>query len=190
MMKTNLNVSFPEEEILLPIQGYEGLYSISNFGRVYSHKSNRYLSPVKRTDGYLHVSLCKDGEVKYMKVHRLVLSAFSPRDDSDCLDCNHINGVKDDNRLENLEWSTRAKNMRHSVDVLGNDHGTNRKAVAQFSIDGIRIGVFRSARDAERETGVHNGNICSCAKGSRKQAGGFIWKYLSDLPQEEELAVA
>lgn len=181
-------LSLPSEK-WRPIEGYEGLYSISNLGRIFSHKSHRYkshryLSPFKDKDGYLFVKLYKGGKGKQMKVHRLVLSAFSPRDDSDCLDCNHINGIKDDNRLENLEWVSHAKNLRHSVDVLNNYHGPTRKAVAQFSREGIRLNVFRSIMDAERATGVYKSSICLCAKGRLRHAGGYIWRYSSDLPEE------
>lgn len=94
------------------IRGYEGLYQVSTEGRVRNAKSKRVLRPAKNSSGYLRVLLCKDGDKKNHSVHRLAAIAFVPTNDEK-LEVNHVNGVKTDNRAENLEWVTRSENMRH-----------------------------------------------------------------------------
>lgn len=113
------------KEIWKNIIGYEGSYQVSNLGRVKSlarKKSNQYnsfdkkemiLKPRYSTKGYIHAMLYKDGKSKSFCVHRLVLSAFDrlPKGKEQC---NHINGIKDDNRLENLEWTNNSDNQLHA----------------------------------------------------------------------------
>lgn len=90
------------------IDGYDGAYQVSDLGRVRSNKSGewRVLKPSKNTKGYLQVALWKDGEKKGkgFRVHRLVAQAFIPNYDSSKTLINHINEVKTDNRVSNLEW--------------------------------------------------------------------------------------
>lgn len=107
----------------MPVVGYEGVYSVSDHGRVKSlarpfpsTKKEKILKGGK-VKGYRIIGLCWYG-VRYQRgVHRLVLDAFVGSSE---LECNHINGIKDDNRLENLEWVTKSENMLHSIHILGN----------------------------------------------------------------------
>jgi len=111
-----------------PITEYEGLYEVSDLGRVRrtADSSNRRfkkgyeLSPMSVGKGYLSVTLHDDGRNQRCYVHRLVGFAFcSPPVSLDGVEINHRNGVKTDNRAENLEWVTRSENMRHSHQILG-----------------------------------------------------------------------
>ena len=106
------------EEIWKEIKGYDGHYFVSDLGRIKSFKKNKaiILKACKNTDGYLHVRLSKDGKFKTFRVHRLVAIAFI-KNNLKKETVNHINGIKDDNRLENLEWNTRSENMQHAVDT-------------------------------------------------------------------------
>lgn len=165
-------------EIWLPIPEFEG-YLISNLGRVFSKKTNRMRRPWNNGKGYLQVKLHKSEGVYYKYVHRLVLEAFCPPLDN-TLEANHINGDKGDNRLVNLSWVTSSENKRHSIYSLKNAHGIKPKPVGQFTREGQLIAEYRSAWEAERVTGVHQSSICSCARGSLKQAGGFIWRFLEE----------
>lgn len=107
-------------EIWKPVVGYEGLYSVSNIGRVRSERrtTNTRQGLIRvcfLTNGYPFVPLCKGGKYKNMKVHRLVASAFIGPSE---LVVNHKNGIQTDNRVENLEWVTQSENVRHAWRVL------------------------------------------------------------------------
>lgn len=111
------------KEIWKDIPGYEGSYKISNLGKVQSHiyYNGRTLSDRARilkpflSKGYLRVCLTNnDGYRKYLCVHRMVMLAFHGNSD---LQVNHINGVKTDNRLSNLEYVTRSENMKHAYRI-------------------------------------------------------------------------
>lgn len=108
------------------ISGYEGYYQVSNLGRVRScdrvvmrngvsvFVNGRLLKPVLDSSGYFRIALYKDGKRAFSFVHRLVAIAFLTIDTSRN-EVNHKNGVKDDNRVENLEWCTHLENMRHAI---------------------------------------------------------------------------
>lgn len=107
-------------EIWKDIAGYEGLYQVSNMGRVKSlqstkmHDRVKILSPVCADGRYLRVSLYKDKKSKYFQVHRLVASAFleNPKDKTQV---NHINGDKTNNCVDNLEWALHQKTINTHI---------------------------------------------------------------------------
>lgn len=125
------------KEIWKDIEGYEGIYQISNLGRVKSlirviKRSDgkiktfkeRILKPALNTFGYPYVNLSKQGKVKSFVVHRLVVKAFILNIGNKS-DVNHINGIKTDNRVVNLEWNTRSENVQHAFDNgLNNNKGS------------------------------------------------------------------
>lgn len=110
------------KEIWIDIKEFEGKYQVSNLGRVKSLKDSsgkhRELILKGRSEGhgYLKVDLSKGGKCKSMRIHRLVAEAFIPKPKNKT-DVNHINGIKTDNRLENLEWVTRSENLKHAYDI-------------------------------------------------------------------------
>ena len=170
------------KEVWRDIEGYEGLYQVSSEGRVKSlgrkwRKSERILKPSMDRDGYLQVVLCAGGKPKTLKVHRLVCQAFHENPDNKP-QVNHINEIKTDNRASNLEWATARENTNFGTrnERLGK---AQSKPVAQYAQDGELIKIWASAREAERQAGFKHGYICNSANGKRKQAYGFIWKYVS-----------
>lgn len=98
------------------VEGYEGMYQVSDLGRVRSLKFGkvRVLSPSKNKYGYLCVGLSKENKRKTVKVHRLVAVAFIPNSDESKTIINHINEDKTDNRVENLEWCTAQYNVTYN----------------------------------------------------------------------------
>lgn len=98
------------------IDGYEGMYEVSDLGRVRSKKYGdwRVRRPEKDMGGYLRVVLSKEGKVKSCSVHRLVAQAFIPNDDESKNQINHINEIKTDNRVSNLEWCTAQYNSTYN----------------------------------------------------------------------------
>ncbi len=117
-----------DNEIWKPIEGYDGFYEISNYGRVKSFigwnghevvKRERLLTPYKHraSKNYFRsvVKLRKNGEVKDHKVHQLVAKAFIPNP-NDYKIINHIDGNPLNNRVDNLEWCTQSQNIKHAYD--------------------------------------------------------------------------
>ena len=116
---------------VMPIDGYHGYYSITQCGKVFTHNRSRFLSTKLNQDGYVQVVLFKRGKRKVFLVHRLVGYAFIDNPENKP-QINHINGIKVDNRKENLEWCTIQENITHSIDMglkkssLGEDHGISK----------------------------------------------------------------
>lgn len=109
-------------EIWEPIKGYEGRYEVSTLGRIKSlagkmwgktSQQERVLIPAKAPNGYMRVLLYNSNKRKLISLHRQVAIAFIPNPDNKCC-VNHKNGIKTDNRAENLEWCTQKENIRHS----------------------------------------------------------------------------
>jgi len=113
------------EEIWKDVVGYEGIYQVSNRGRVMRIAPGpgavvgRILKPMGGGNGYLRVGLWRDRKRTHLFVHRLVIEAHIGPAPSPDHEVNHKNGITDDNRVENLEWVTRSENERHAYRVLG-----------------------------------------------------------------------
>jgi len=176
-------------EELKDIIGYEGFYKVSNYGRIFSIKRNRFLKPqIGIKNKYLYIILSKDKKGKGFLVHRLVAIAFIPNPENK-EQVNHIDGNRSNNYLENLEWNTRSENNIHSFKFLNrkaeNKHligmfgGLNHASrhIFQYDRNNIFIKEYNSLIEASRENNVDHKNLCSVARGKLKTAGGFIWRY-------------
>jgi hypothetical protein len=122
-----------QKEIWKDVVGYEGLYKVSNLGTVISlHRgTTRIMKPAVATNGYHQIFLSKNGVRTLTRVHRIVAMAFLPNVENKPL-VNHINGIKTDNNLSNLEWVAFSENGKHAF-ATGLNHTTEkvRKAVSQ-----------------------------------------------------------
>ena len=125
-------------ELWLPIAGFEGLYSVSNQGRIIGHKRHRVperiLAGSKAGNGYRKVILCKEDTRTHRYVHEIVLTTFAgPRPPE--MDAAHGNGIRSDNRLSNLRWATRAGNhadkIAHGTHCAGERHGGRKLNAAE-----------------------------------------------------------
>lgn len=143
------------KEIWKDIEGYEGLYQVSNFGDVksliyHNGTKNRILTPTVNNRGYAHVVLHNNGKVKTFTVHRLVGDAFLKKQDLSFDQINHKDGVKTNNNVTNLEWCNSMINNRHRAKVLGRVGGLPSCIKVRCVENGE---IYYSIRDAERKYG-------------------------------------
>ena len=173
-------------EIWKDVVGYEGLYQVSNLGRVKSFKylKEKILKPSHKDNGYLFITLCKNGVMKRYYIHRLVASAFIPNPQNKPT-VNHIDCDRTNNCVENLEWNTYAENNDYALKMM-KDKGINKKnnkeskPVIQYDLDGNFIKEYPSYREAQRQTGITTIYV-ACKGINQKTAGGYKWKYKEDI---------
>lgn len=116
-------------------------------------------------------------------IHRLVAEAFLP-DWSQSLQVNHIDGNKQNNTVDNLEMVTPSQNITHAhrTGIGGAHHlhklgGNPAKPVSQYTLSGEYVATYSSTFQAQKATGTSSGNLSHCASGTRRTAGGYIWKW-------------
>lgn len=172
-------------EIWKPIEKYPD-YMVSNQGRVKSLKNGKekVLKCCKYKDEYLSINLCKNGKQKLHKIHRLVAEAFIPNpDNKPCID--HINTIKNDNRVDNLRWVTNKENSNNPLTInkwkikIGKLHH-NHKPILQFDKNMNFIKRWDCAMDVQRKLGFNQSNISSCCREERKTSNGYKWGYVED----------
>lgn len=160
-------------EIWKDIVGYEGIYQISNFGRVKSLKGNeKFLKPRKNKLGYLLVALCKSGKRKESYIHRLVAMMFI-KNPLNKPYINHIDCNPSNNNMNNLEWCTAKENMEYASKL---ERMHNTPLIAINLITGEQT-YFNSQNEAGRQLNLDRRNICSVLKGRLKKTGNYFFKY-------------
>lgn len=172
------------------IEGYEGMYLISDEGEVYSCErvveNGRFTGKKKgrkpkqgergnkskhgaKSDKYKFVRLSKNGDSRSYSVHRLVAEAFIPNPDN-LPEVNHKDKDPSNNCVDNLEWCTRQYNIEYS----------KGKMVQQIDDKGNVIAVYKSIKYASDITGIGRRSINNALRGWSSAAGGFTWKYVED----------
>ena len=165
------------KETWKPITDYVGLYEVSSEGRVRNVKTGKILKPKNNRRGYLFVGLHKNGAVKNRYIHRLVAQAFIPNNDQSNTLINHKDENPRNNSVANLEWCTYKYNANYGT---RNERMAKSKSkpILQFDLEtGLIIATYPSATEASLSTGIKHCNISSVARGKRKTAGGYGWKY-------------
>ena len=164
-------------EIWRDIDGYEGLYQISDKGRVKSLKygKERILRPGIDGSGYYFIILYNDSVSKHFKLHRLVAQTFIPNLYNKP-QVNHLDENKLNNSVNNLEWATAKENTNYGTRNEKAGYSLSRP-ILQYSKSGEFIKEWRSASEVERLLGINHSHIIQSCKGKRKSAGGFVWRY-------------
>lgn len=192
------------EEIWKDIAGYEGLYQVSNLGRVksldkyipfngtISLRKGKILKQKTNKYGYKCLRLFKNGCGKWLIAHRIVAQAFIPNPNN-LPQVNHKDENKSNNLVENLEWCDAKYNMNYGTRIeRTSKKEINRpdksRPVLQYTLCNEFVAEYKSINEAERQTGINQSNISACCRNKKikdgkgsfytvKSAGGFIWKY-------------
>lgn len=177
-------------EVWKDIEGYEGLYQVSNTGKV---RSLRYRNQDKMNElflkphnqGYLQVELHKNGKRKMFTVHRLVAMAFV---DGYAIgkEVNHIDENKQNNISTNLEWVSTSQNVLHSIShrksVMTRKYPKfharkDKQTVLQMSLNGEVIKRWESTIEVKEKLGYSDWSIKQCCRNNRETAYGYKWQY-------------
>ena len=154
-----------------PVPGYEGLYQVSNKGRLRG-PSGRLKKGTKNYQGYLRVNLYKDGREKQVCLHRLVAETFIPNPEKKP-EVNHKNGKRDDCRAVNLEWCNHSENQLHRRRVLGSGGPTKKRPVVCLTTGE----AFESMTEAADKTGCRVGGVRACCIGDQTHTNGLQFTF-------------
>ena len=186
--------SYPNEE-WRDIPNYEGLYQVSNLGRVkslekqtwnhqcYVTRKPRILKQFFDSKKYPQVRLCNNDNQPTFKVHKLVAMTWlnNPHNKPQI---DHINTIKTDNRVENLHFVTGIENNNNPLTKQHRLEGLKKHnksiPIVQVTLDGHYIKTWKSAVEVEKETGIKRSSISSVLRGKYHHAGGYKWVYLSE----------
>ena len=194
------------EEKWKDVKGFEGLYKISSSGKVYSYRSKSHLATWKDKDGYLRCGLSNNGKKFQFSVHRLIAMTFLENSENKP-QINDKNGIRNDNRVENLEWVTALENQRHKFNVLGyfpskeciqkmiegakryaNNPEEKKKRAKKMretfskKIIDITTGIiYNSQHEASEKLNCSQGLISLVCSGIRSNTKGHIFRFYSEV---------
>lgn len=192
------------EEIWKDIEGYESLYQVSTLGRVKSLSFNKtgkeqILKPHNNGCGYLTICLWKNNICDRRYIHRLVAETFiSNSENKPCVD--HINTIREDNRVENLRWCTYSENLTNPItrkrssdthrEIYQGENNPNygnrsknnplSKPIVQLTLDNEIVKLWFAAKDAEREKQFDASTITKCCRGKKQTHKNYKWQYVDD----------
>lgn len=176
------------KEIWKDIEGFEGIYQISNLGNVRSlprivnrkdgascHKEGKAIKIWKDNHNYSIVFLWLNNKRSCFKVHRLVAKTFidNPYNKPEV---DHIDGNKDNNKISNLRWVTSKENSSNPITYKRKKDNNPKRKVINITENK----VFKSIKSASEYYNIVHSSICECCKGKRKTAGKYEWKYVEE----------
>lgn len=155
------------------VPDFESEYSASTEGFIFSKRMNRFLTQNSK-GWYLNIKLCKNG-IKYPdKVHRIIAKTFIPNP-LNLLEINHKNGIKTDNRVDNLEWVSRSQNIRHAFSVLKRVPVTGERHPKTRPIIDLNTGIFYfSTYEAAHAKGLVRNSV-KCRLYQKKECSGLVY---------------
>jgi hypothetical protein len=163
-------------EVWKSVKGYEGLYAISNYGRVKNIVTDKVRSPINNGKGYYKLELRKDKIGKRHYIHRMVAEAFLPNPHNKT-EVNHKDGKPSNNHISNLEWVTSSENSKHAVYKGAlKAWGNEAKPIEAINLDNGMVTRFATISEAERALGTRH--ITDVLKGRRNQCKGYTFKYI------------
>lgn len=192
-----------ENEIWEDVVNYEGIYEVSNRGRVRSvdrvvitkngrecKYKGKMISMPPNQDGYPTFNLCYQGKIKPVKTHRIVAEAFIPNPNN-YTEINHIDENKANNEVSNLEWCTRKHNMNHGTGLqrsFNHPNSVRRIEKSKRPVTGINLKTdecvyYESAHKAE-EYGFKRKNVQGAACGKDASYKGYIWFYTDEMTEK------
>lgn len=155
------------------IEGYEGLYAVTEDGHVWSYRKNRFLSDRPTAQGYHRVVLCKDGKQTHKYIHQIVASTYIPNPNGYTI-INHKDENPGNNCVDNLEWCDQKYNI---------NYGTRTERVAaklSKSIYCVELDrVFKSQKEAAKELDICQSGISFVLTGKMQTYKGYHWKYVN-----------
>jgi hypothetical protein len=174
------------EEIWIDIPGYEGLYQVSNTGKIKSFSKNAPPSgrvlKTSTSRGYVWVRLFdKNKKYKNILVHRVVAKAFVPNPNN-YKEVNHKDENKQNNNADNLEWCSRAYNMSYGTARFRQGMSASR-SVEQITMEGIPVALYYSVSAAARINDIDSSSILKCCKHQREYVGGYRWRFADSSDQ-------
>lgn len=174
------------KEVWKDIVGYEGLYQVSNLGRIKSFRKwnrakdpgERILNPTIANNGYEQVTLYRGQKDRHkFLVHRIVANAFIENPEN--LEAiNHKDENRLNNRADNLEWCTLSYNNAYGTARIRGSI-TQGRPIDQYTLEGIHLATYESLAVASMITGISSHAISDCCKGRTASGKGYVWRYKS-----------
>lgn len=173
-----MNPITENHDIWLSVPGYEGKYEAHGRGLIRNAVTKRVLRPALIKVGYLTVVLCKNSnDHKTFYVHRIIGKIFLTTPQKEMI--NHIDGIKTNNHISNLEWATRSENEKHAYKI-GLKHTPNpAKRTIQKDMQGNVIAVFASTWEAQKN-GFSSSKVSDVCNGKGISHRGYKWEYANN----------
>ena len=148
-------------------------YAANSLGKIANIKTGQ-LRKFSNHKGYVQCMVRKDGKSYNRLVHRLIANAFlPPPQEGQVID--HINGIRNDNRVENLRWCSMDENLHFPLAIKNREH--LKEQCSQYHLDGTFITSFSSIFEASAKLNLSSGAISNCCVGHKLTCGGFQWRY-------------